>query len=142
MTRGDSGLSGRGARSLGRSPKSRRPGFARAGSVTRWLSGVRVLQHLRGCGVCSYFAQVHALSSGSTDRRSFGTDERLTIFQNKTGATFTASPPTPRRRRSITRYSYRLCAFEHTQTAFSALRSPLALRPMRARDRLPRRTFF
>ena len=39
----------------------------------------------------SYFAEAHPANLGSTGQRSFGTDQRSTIFQDSTGATFTAS---------------------------------------------------
>ncbi|MEN3340330.1 MAG: hypothetical protein V7647_4006 [Acidobacteriota bacterium] len=39
--------------------------------------------------IASYFAEAHPSSIGSTGQRSFGTDQRATIFQNNTGATYT-----------------------------------------------------
>ena len=41
--------------------------------------------------IASYFAEAHPSSVGSTGQRSFGTDQRATIFQDNTGATFTAT---------------------------------------------------
>jgi prepilin-type N-terminal cleavage/methylation domain-containing protein len=41
--------------------------------------------------IASYFAEAHPSSIGSTGQRSFGTDQRATIFQNNTGTTFTAA---------------------------------------------------
>jgi type IV pilus assembly protein PilA len=41
--------------------------------------------------IASYFAEAHPSSIGSTGQRSFGTDQRATIFQDNTGATFTAA---------------------------------------------------
>jgi type IV pilus assembly protein PilA len=41
--------------------------------------------------VASYFAEAHPITLGSTGQRSFGTDQRSTIFQDATGATFTAA---------------------------------------------------
>ena len=41
--------------------------------------------------VASYFAEAHPVTLGSTGQRSFGTDQRSTIFQDATGATFTAA---------------------------------------------------
>jgi prepilin-type N-terminal cleavage/methylation domain-containing protein len=41
--------------------------------------------------IASYFAEAHPSSIGSTGQRSFGTDQRATIFQDNTGATFTAT---------------------------------------------------
>jgi type IV pilus assembly protein PilA len=38
--------------------------------------------------IASYFAEAHPTSIGSTGQRSFGTDQRGTIFQNNTGATY------------------------------------------------------
>ena len=38
--------------------------------------------------VPSYFAEAHPVTIGSTGQRSFGTDQRSTIFQDSTGATF------------------------------------------------------
>jgi type IV pilus assembly protein PilA len=37
----------------------------------------------------SYWAEAHPTQVGSTGQRSFGTDQRSTIFQDATGATFT-----------------------------------------------------
>ena len=39
----------------------------------------------------SYFGEAHPITIGSTGQRSFGTDQRGTIFQNTAGATFTAA---------------------------------------------------
>jgi type IV pilus assembly protein PilA len=41
--------------------------------------------------VASYFAEAHPVTLGSTGQRSFGTDQRSTIFQDNAGATFTAA---------------------------------------------------
>jgi len=41
--------------------------------------------------IASYFAEAHPVTIGSTGQRSFGTDQRGTIFQNAAGATFTAA---------------------------------------------------
>src|SRR5262245_9266317 len=41
--------------------------------------------------IASYFAEAHPSSIGSTGQRSFGTDQRGTIFQANTGTTFTAA---------------------------------------------------
>src|SRR3989454_1819553 len=38
-----------------------------------------------------YFAEAHPTTVGSTGQRSFGTDQRGTIFQNSAGTTFTAA---------------------------------------------------
>ena len=42
-----------------------------------------------GNAVASYFAEAHPVNVGSTGQRSFGTDQRSTIFQDNAGATFT-----------------------------------------------------
>ena len=42
----------------------------------------------------TYFAEAHPQTVGSTGQRSFGTDHRGTIFQDLTGATFTAATVT------------------------------------------------
>jgi type IV pilus assembly protein PilA len=39
----------------------------------------------------SYFAEAHPNALGSSGQRSFGTDQRSTIFQDNAGATFTAT---------------------------------------------------
>jgi hypothetical protein len=39
----------------------------------------------------TYFAEVHPATPGSTGLRSFGTDQRGTIFVDNTGAIFTAA---------------------------------------------------
>jgi type IV pilus assembly protein PilA len=41
--------------------------------------------------IADYFAEAHPASVGSTGQRSFGTDQRSTIFQDNTGATITAA---------------------------------------------------
>ncbi|CAN5441424.1 MAG: prepilin-type N-terminal cleavage/methylation domain-containing protein [Acidobacteria bacterium] len=41
--------------------------------------------------VPSYFAEAHPAQVGSSGQRSFGTDQRSTLFQDNTGATFTAA---------------------------------------------------
>ena len=41
--------------------------------------------------VPTYFAEAHPSALGSTGQRSFGTDQRSTIYQDPTGATFTAA---------------------------------------------------
>jgi type IV pilus assembly protein PilA len=44
-----------------------------------------------GDAVPSYFAEAHPVTPGSTGQRSFGTDQRSTIFQNAVGTAFTAA---------------------------------------------------
>jgi type IV pilus assembly protein PilA len=39
----------------------------------------------------TYFAEAHPVTAGSTGTRSFGTDQRSTIFQDTAGTTFTAA---------------------------------------------------
>jgi len=39
--------------------------------------------------IASYFGEAHPSSVGSTGQRSFGTDQRATIFQDNTGTAFT-----------------------------------------------------
>jgi type IV pilus assembly protein PilA len=41
--------------------------------------------------LATYFAEAHPVTIGSTGQRSFGTDQRSTIFQNSSGTTFTAA---------------------------------------------------
>jgi type IV pilus assembly protein PilA len=41
--------------------------------------------------IASYFAEAHPVTFGTTGTRSFGTDQRSTIFQDNTGATFDAT---------------------------------------------------
>jgi prepilin-type N-terminal cleavage/methylation domain-containing protein len=41
--------------------------------------------------ISSYFAEAHPSGIGSTGNRSFGTDQRSTIFQDMAGATFDAT---------------------------------------------------
>jgi type IV pilus assembly protein PilA len=43
--------------------------------------------------IASYFAEAHPGSVGSTGQRSFGLDQRGTIYQDTTGATFTNAFP-------------------------------------------------
>jgi type IV pilus assembly protein PilA len=42
-------------------------------------------------GVASYFAEAHPQTLGTSGTRSFGTDQRSTIFQDNVGATFNAA---------------------------------------------------
>jgi type IV pilus assembly protein PilA len=44
-----------------------------------------------GDAIASYFAEAHPAAVGSTGQRSFGTDQRSTIFQDATGAAFDAN---------------------------------------------------
>jgi type IV pilus assembly protein PilA len=44
-----------------------------------------------GGSVTTYFAEAHPTSIGASGQRSFGTDQRATIFQDNTGTTFTAA---------------------------------------------------
>jgi prepilin-type N-terminal cleavage/methylation domain-containing protein len=39
----------------------------------------------------AYFAEAHPVFAGSSGTRSFGTDQRFTIFQSNAGTTFTAA---------------------------------------------------
>ena len=52
-----------------------------------------------GNAVSDYFAEAHPVTVGSSGQRSFGTDQRSTIFQDSLGAAFTnatvASATTP-----------------------------------------------
>jgi type IV pilus assembly protein PilA len=41
--------------------------------------------------VASYFGEAHPVTFGTTGTRSFGTDQRSTIFQENSGATFDAA---------------------------------------------------
>jgi type IV pilus assembly protein PilA len=41
--------------------------------------------------VPTYFAEDHAVTQGTTGQRSFGTDQRATIFADSTGTAFTAT---------------------------------------------------
>ena len=60
-------------------------------------SGATVLAAASTCNTSSvdamsnYFAEAHPVSIGSSGQRSFGTDQRATIFQNNAGTTFTAA---------------------------------------------------
>src|SRR5919109_1284315 len=44
-----------------------------------------------GNAIATYFAEAHPVTVGSTGQRSFGTDQRSTIFQANDGSTFTAA---------------------------------------------------
>jgi type IV pilus assembly protein PilA len=44
--------------------------------------------------VPTYFAEAHPVTQGSTGQRSFGTDQRGTLFGDNTGAVFTAATVT------------------------------------------------
>jgi prepilin-type N-terminal cleavage/methylation domain-containing protein len=46
-----------------------------------------------GDAIASYFAEAHPSHVGSTGQRSFGMDQRGTIFQEPSGATLTAALP-------------------------------------------------
>jgi prepilin-type N-terminal cleavage/methylation domain-containing protein len=44
-----------------------------------------------GDALATFFAETHPVTVGTTGQRSFGTDQRFAIYDNKTGTTFTAA---------------------------------------------------
>ena len=59
-------------------------------------AGVKVLDQASTCNntadsMSNYFAEAHPVTVGSTGQRSFATDQRGTIYQDGTGATFAAA---------------------------------------------------
>jgi len=63
-----------------------------AGSVTTVVTtGANTCNASAADAVASYFGEAHPVTVGTTGQRSFGTDQRSTIFQNMSGATFTAA---------------------------------------------------
>ena len=62
------------------------------GSVTTVVTtGANTCNNSAANAIASYFAEAHPASVGSTGQRSFGTDQRSTIFQNNGGTIFTAA---------------------------------------------------
>lgn len=44
-----------------------------------------------GDALATFFAEAHPVTVGTTGQRSFGTDQRFAIYDNKAGTTFTAA---------------------------------------------------
>jgi type IV pilus assembly protein PilA len=61
------------------------------GTATAVLATAATCNASAGGSVASYFSEAHPTTVGSTGQRSFGTDQRATIFQDNAGATFTAA---------------------------------------------------
>jgi prepilin-type N-terminal cleavage/methylation domain-containing protein len=75
-------------------------GVTKSGYVVNVGPGAVLLPAVAGAATCNvsaanaiptYFAEAHPVTLGSTGQRSFGTDQRGTIFSDNTGATFTAA---------------------------------------------------
>jgi prepilin-type N-terminal cleavage/methylation domain-containing protein len=60
-------------------------------TATPTFAGASTCNNSALAAVPTYFAEDHASSQGSTGTRSFGTDQRGTIFFNLAGTTFTAA---------------------------------------------------
>jgi type IV pilus assembly protein PilA len=80
------------------SPDLSRNGVVKSGYVLNVGSGVTATVILASANTCngaaddalaSYFGEAHPTSVGSTGQRSFGLDQRGTVFQEPTGVTFT-----------------------------------------------------
>jgi prepilin-type N-terminal cleavage/methylation domain-containing protein len=79
------------------SPDLNLNGVSKSGYTVNVGAGAVVMPTQVACNaaannaVPSYFAEAHPNQLGSTGQRSFGTDQRSTIFQDPAGATFTAA---------------------------------------------------
>ena len=82
------------------SPDINKTGVVKSGYVVNVAAGTVATTVTTAASTCnassvdavaSYFAEAHPVTKGSTGQRSFGTDQRGTIFQDTTGATFTAA---------------------------------------------------
>ena len=62
-----------------------------AGTVATVVTAQAATCNNNADAVASYFAEAHPVTVGSTGQRSFGTDQRSTIFQDMAGGTFTAA---------------------------------------------------
>jgi type IV pilus assembly protein PilA len=67
--------------------------------LTPAVTGANTCNNSSASAIPSYFSEAHPTQLGSTGQRSFGTDQRGTIFGNNAGATYTqatvASATTP-----------------------------------------------
>ena len=61
------------------------------GTVATVVAAQAATCNNNAAATASYFAEAHPSALGSSGSRSFGTDERATIFQDNAGATFTAA---------------------------------------------------
>lgn len=84
------------------SPDIARNGIAKSGYIFNIGQGTvatAVTSKTNACNspaddpIATYFAEAHPSSIGSTGQRSFGMDERAAIYQDQSGATFTATFP-------------------------------------------------
>ncbi len=82
------------------SPDLNANGVSKSGYVVNIAVGTVAAPTVAGASTCNtskndatptYFAEDHPTSIGSTGQRSFGTDQRATIYQDNTGATWTAA---------------------------------------------------
>jgi prepilin-type N-terminal cleavage/methylation domain-containing protein len=82
------------------SPDLSANGVVKSGFIHNTGPGAAAAVIVTAAGTCnaaandavdSFFAEAHPNTIGSTGQRSFGTDRRGTIFQDQTGATFTAA---------------------------------------------------
>jgi prepilin-type N-terminal cleavage/methylation domain-containing protein len=78
------------------SPDLNANGVSKSGYTVNIGAGAVVMPTQVACNsataaVPSYFGEAHPNQVGSTGQRSFGTDQRSTIFQDTTGATWTAA---------------------------------------------------
>ena len=79
------------------SPDLSANGVVKSGYILNVGAGVTATVMMASASTCnaaaddalaSYFAEAHPTSVGSTGQRSFGIDQRGTVFQDTTGATF------------------------------------------------------
>src|SRR5258708_4348982 len=85
------------------SPDLKTNGVMKSGYVVNVGPGAVVVVVVAAGAACNanvaaaiptYYGEAHPQTVGSTGQRSFGTDQRGTIFQDQTGATFTAATVT------------------------------------------------
>ena len=62
--------------------------------VTVVVIGANTCNSSTADAISTYFGEVHPLTVGTSGQRSFGTDQRAALFQDLTGATFTAATVT------------------------------------------------
>ncbi|MGE5244162.1 MAG: prepilin-type N-terminal cleavage/methylation domain-containing protein [Betaproteobacteria bacterium] len=82
------------------SPDLNANGITKSGYVVNLAVGTVAAPAFPAANTCNasasdatptYFAEDHPTAIGSTGQRSFGTDQRATIYQDNTGATWTAA---------------------------------------------------
>ena len=98
QTLNDLALAPTGSTSAFVSPDLASNGIAKSGYIVNLGPGAVTTPAVVGAGTCnnsgssaipSYYSEAHPQNIGSTGQRSFGSDQRGTLFGDPTGATFT-----------------------------------------------------